>query len=116
VDAAVTGAAARLYNLGEVVDVQRALPANVLEARFQQGLGQALQWAAMPQIRCVVCDAELSGEGAYLAVLMPLDEELGLGCSGVVCMGCAETHDRPWLQRAIECTATLIFEPHRGRA
>lgn len=109
-------ALARLYTLAEVDEVACAMPLNELDGRFRMGLAYACAWAGMPNLRCAMCNEELHGQATYLVVLMPADDEMGLGSSGAVCSRCGQNLSRERLQELADQAARVMFEPAMGRA
>lgn len=108
----------RLYALPEVVAIageNAVAPASILDARFQQGLRYACAWSQNPNVSCALCGELLGGRASYLAVLMPLEIELGLGTSSAVCLECGRA-PREQVLKSVEYSALLMFGPEGGHA
>jgi hypothetical protein len=104
----------RIYALPEVAGVAGMTASSVLEARFQMGLLHACAWVR-GHVSCAVCGSPLQGKASYLAVLMPLDERLGLGTSSAICVECGK-EPRDQVLRHVEYAALLMFGPEGGHA
>lgn len=105
----------RIWTIPEAALADQAFPESILDARFQQGLRYAVVWASNSHVSCALCGELLGGKAAYLAVLMPLEVELGLGTSSAVCMKCGEA-PRAEVMRGVERSALLMFGPEMGHA
>lgn len=108
----------RIYALPEVVAIageDAVAPLCVLDARFQVGLRYACAWVQNPNVTCALCGEPLGGHASYLAVLMPIEVELGFGTSSGVCVKCGEA-PRAEVLTGIERSALLMFGPEMGHA
>lgn len=105
----------RIWTIPEAALADRAVPCDILEARFQQGLRYAVVWASNSHVSCALCGELLGGHASYLVVLMPLEVELGLGTSSAVCLECGKA-PRQEILKSVEYSALLMFGPEGGHA